>query len=601
MNSYIQFLTDRKTGISIPALVFTLLFLLGGNSAKTFAQVDTQPEILCVNPQPSGSAIDITFNAPHTCGTAFVSYDLYYSNSPSGPFTVIAITDINAETYTHAISTASPVYYYMQVNCGPLSPSSEIVSSLPPEAPELVRVNVSTDNTFVRVEWIPNLATNAYAYIIYRDDENGNAVPIDTIYNNELDFYLDNGALPEEGPQAYRIATMDSCTLAPGPVNALEHATVHLTVNVDDCEDGAVLEWTDYQGWSDGVEEYVVMSEDGTGGTAPLDTVTVGVNTYLVTPDLLEAGQCYRILAIRSGGSPFASSNRICITDIPAGGPEYIFLKTLTIENGEVVAEWEIDDTQEITFLEIKRGGNIGDLARLSELNDVTITPMMEYRDNTAAVNNSSYYYQITHTDGCIRERNSQIGRTIYLRGRDELNGVDGLEWNAFELGDAVISGYTVYRQEPDSSLTAIGFTTPDELTFQASVDPAQADVQAFCYMVEAAYTIDCPDGSTANLTSQSNVFCVPRTPRIFVPTAFKPTGVNNIFKPVLRYPTDNYSIKVMNRWGEVVYSGSDPDSGWDGRHRGEIAPQGVYVYVIQMTASNGRQIERKGSVMLLR
>jgi hypothetical protein len=88
--------------------------------------------------------------------------------------------------------------------------------------------------------------------------------------------------------------------------------------------------------------------------------------------------------------------------------------------------------------------------------------------------------------------------------------------------------------------------------------------IAGYCYYIEAVYQIACPDDLPMFSAALSNQLCINQTPRIFVPNAFAPNGINNIFKPVILYPNeDDYLLQVMNRWGEVLYSTTNPDDGW--------------------------------------
>ena len=91
----------------------------------------------------------------------------------------------------------------------------------------------------------------------------------------------------------------------------------------------------------------------------------------------------------------------------------------------------------------------------------------------------------------------------------------------------------------------------------------------------------------------------------LVVPTAFSPNqdGSNEQFY-ILRHlnvDPDNLEIMVFNRWGQKVFSGSDPDQRWDGTHNGEPAPMGVYVFFIQGLNKDGDPIERSGNLTLVR
>ena len=69
---------------------------------------------------------------------------------------------------------------------------------------------------------------------------------------------------------------------------------------------------------------------------------------------------------------------------------------------------------------------------------------------------------------------------------------------------------------------------------------------------------------------------------RLYIPDAFSPNG-DGINDDLLIYNgTDQIEdIRIINRWGEVVYHASNYDSPWNGRYKETIVPQGAYIYLI--------------------
>jgi gliding motility-associated-like protein len=64
-----------------------------------------------------------------------------------------------------------------------------------------------------------------------------------------------------------------------------------------------------------------------------------------------------------------------------------------------------------------------------------------------------------------------------------------------------------------------------------------------------------------------------------------------------------NFTLRIWNRWGELVFESADPDDGWNGRkfNTGREEPQGVYVCVVQFTGPRGVRQEITGFATLLR
>ncbi|MDA8895878.1 gliding motility-associated C-terminal domain-containing protein [Bacteroidia bacterium] len=88
-----------------------------------------------------------------------------------------------------------------------------------------------------------------------------------------------------------------------------------------------------------------------------------------------------------------------------------------------------------------------------------------------------------------------------------------------------------------------------------------------------------------------------------FIPTAFSPNkfGPNELFKPAELSAVKSYSIKVFNRWGQIIYTSTNPNEGWDGTYMGTDAPEGVYGYQIFAQFITGVGFLHNGNVHLLR
>ena len=108
--------------------------------------------------------------------------------------------------------------------------------------------------------------------------------------------------------------------------------------------------------------------------------------------------------------------------------------------------------------------------------------------------------------------------------------------------------------------------------------------------------TFDCPD------TSKATIRINPET-LIFVPNAFTPDGdgKNEIFFATA-VGIKEFSFKIFNRWGEVLFETTDPSTGWDGMHpNGKEAIQGVYTWTVFAKGQNDKLIEKRDHLSLLR
>ena len=57
----------------------------------------------------------------------------------------------------------------------------------------------------------------------------------------------------------------------------------------------------------------------------------------------------------------------------------------------------------------------------------------------------------------------------------------------------------------------------------------------------------------------------------------------------------------MFSRWGELVFESNSIDVAWDGTVNNLPAPDGIYIYNIQIDYAQGQYLQESGSIMLLR
>ncbi|MEY4658421.1 MAG: hypothetical protein RJB36_187 [Bacteroidota bacterium] len=103
---------------------------------------------------------------------------------------------------------------------------------------------------------------------------------------------------------------------------------------------------------------------------------------------------------------------------------------------------------------------------------------------------------------------------------------------------------------------------------------------------LEGSYTVQlvsetaigCKDSLILTATVRDNV-------SLFVPNSFTPDAEehNTVFLPVFStgFTPKNYSLIIMNRWGEVIFESANHFIGWDGRLESTLCTDGIYSYRI--------------------
>ena len=92
----------------------------------------------------------------------------------------------------------------------------------------------------------------------------------------------------------------------------------------------------------------------------------------------------------------------------------------------------------------------------------------------------------------------------------------------------------------------------------------------------------------------------------LYVPNAFRPaSSINYEFKPIVPFSAvQDYSLKIFDRWGQLIYESKDLGTGWKGDINGQPAPFGVYAWRIDyntISDDGTRPIKMSGTVMLLK
>ncbi|TMI93075.1 MAG: gliding motility-associated C-terminal domain-containing protein [Bacteroidetes bacterium] len=108
--------------------------------------------------------------------------------------------------------------------------------------------------------------------------------------------------------------------------------------------------------------------------------------------------------------------------------------------------------------------------------------------------------------------------------------------------------------------------------------------------------------GGCSGIAQKYTIKVLPLNKDVFVPNVFTPNGdgKNDILFVYGNY-IDKVEMRIFNQWGQQIAMINNKTQGWDGKHKGDPQPVGVYVYVLRAVLSDGRTINLKGSITLLR
>ena len=163
------------------------------------------------------------------------------------------------------------------------------------------------------------------------------------------------------------------------------------------------------------------------------------------------------------------------------------------------------------------------------------------------------------------------------------------------------VTGASSYQVSVDGGTT---YTTPSSgpsgLTHTVNGLVPSTEVTL---IVKAIGTIACQTSTSLPVTGKTLL------DQVFIPNSFTPNGDGrNDELKVYGYVIAEMRFVIFNQWGEKIAetknAAMDASGGhivWDGRHKGDIQPSGVYMYVARIVLLNGTILEKKGAINLIR
>jgi gliding motility-associated-like protein len=209
---------------------------------------------------------------------------------------------------------------------------------------------------------------------------------------------------------------------------------------------------------------------------------------------------------------------------------------------------------------------------------------------NTSTIGNlsgGSYDLTVTDVNGCQITQSYSVGvnGTLPIDITPPTATID-----AGESVDLIV--------ETDPGVTGESYTwTPAEgLSCTDCPDPNAAPDETTTYYVE----VTTADGCSA----VDSIVIVVDQPcgELFVPTIFSPNNDdNNDMLCVYGGCISALEFQIYNRWGELIFTTNDNSECWDGTQNGDLVNTGVYVYKLNVTLSDGEEIQESGNINLVK
>ena len=512
-----------------------------------------------------------------------------------------------------------------------------------PDSPLILSVSVdlnaqSSNTGAVIVKWSKDVSGNFSKFDLFRSDM---AAPIDPgITDPNIDTFYDQTTDVYDLSYGYALDKSDKCgfTSFKGPA----HYTMVLRATPNPI--GTVpyidLTWSNYVGWKDIVSSsgvagpiaYQVWRKDNNNiyyslVTTLFATTTTAADTFVRDSNNICNGVYrYYIVAVHPTDSSLNSnSNR------DSAAPNYTFqtkqlnlLSTTVINDTMTFTKWTGVMQPNVKAFIIDRQDTSGRWV----IGYDSVGPNQDsFYDTKARVNSTSYHYRVKVLDKCGNLTDgtnpneagpSNLGTSMYF-GAGVVGNCPNEQfsflWTPYDSFKAGRDRYIL--QIKDNAGNWRDYKNLDAKIDSAGDDSIHLDINGpACYRI-VAYSSSDPDNSYNQNQSISNSKCLLNCSRLYFPDAFTPNGdgLNDSFAvtSVAVFngidPRDlQYSFKIFNRWGELVWSTNDLHAKWGGQFGDDKSgkayqdcPVDVYVYQVEAHGMDKQIFFKKGVVTIIR
>ena len=218
---------------------------------------------------------------------------------------------------------------------------------------------------------------------------------------------------------------------------------------------------------------------------------------------------------------------------------------------------------------------------------------------NVPSLNATTIYYvgSINLVTNCASSTRTAVTVTVLAKLAAPVVRIQEAAATSITFAWDAVPGATAYEVSTDAGLTwAAPSSGPAGNThLVAGLQPNQQ----VTIRVRAKGQLDCQLSDASSLTGTSDN---PLGNGIFVPNTFTP---NNDGKNDILYVYGNtiakMRLRVYNQWGQFLYESLNIQNGWDGTYKGQMQPNGVYVYYLEAEFNDGTKATKKGTITLLR
>lgn len=225
---------------------------------------------------------------------------------------------------------------------------------------------------------------------------------------------------------------------------------------------------------------------------------------------------------------------------------------------------------------------NIGD--KISWTPATGLSDAASFTVTAAPVVTTTYTAKVTNSYSCT----GTAKKTIYVNQpagltRSPLSDTSIYIGQGIQLTISTADSNTTYNWSPDYKISCTNCGNP--WVYPVESTTYTVTLSNGCYIVKENFNIE-----------------VIRDFYLEAPSAFTPNGDSN--NDLFRFEAKNileFDLKIFNRWGEIVFSTSDVNQGWDGNVNGHAQNIDTYKYTVKARSIHGYEFDKSGEFLLLR
>lgn len=207
----------------------------------------------------------------------------------------------------------------------------------------------------------------------------------------------------------------------------------------------------------------------------------------------------------------------------------------------------------------------------------------------------SIWFVEAISTAGCVSTPRDRTAVSIIVPLPAPVVSVDTISFSSLSFSWPAVTGATGYLVSTNAGSTYLPPSSGSNGTRHTITGlPGNTSVTL---LVKATGPTFCQTSAASGPVAATTL----STRDVFVPNVFTPNGdgKNDVLKVYANY-VRSIDLKIFNQWGQLLFSTTDVTSGWDGKHKGQLQPVGVYAYTLKLIRQDGTTVNKSGAINLI-